>query len=269
MFRLIALGGVLVMVLVGLMANQPRGMVSRIAPQPGAPYRSNLPDYGLARELNNSVWLNTDKPLRLATLRGQVVLLEFWTFGCINCVNTLPYVKDWYSKYQDKGLTVIGNHFPEFSAEHDIQNIAAALHERQITYPIAQDNDGSSWSAYNQRYWPTMYLIDKAGHIRYQSIGEGRYEYTEHAINDLLAETVTPDMQPSELHESYVSTKQAVRIYRRPASDDEVIGTVEAYTVFNVLETREGWYRIPYNDGEGYLSANPNQVTFVPLLAAQ
>jgi thiol-disulfide isomerase/thioredoxin len=155
----------------------------------GGQYVSNLPNYGPAPELNNSVWLNTDKPLRLADLRGKVVLLEMWTFECINCIHTLPSVRAWYQKYKDQGLVVIGNHYPEFSYEADLSNLKDALVRLDVQYPVAQDNDGATWNAYNNHYWPTIYLIDKQGNIRYEHIGEGLYDATEAAIVDLLKET--------------------------------------------------------------------------------
>lgn len=155
-------------------------------------------NFGAAPELENTVWLNTDAPLRLADLRGQVVLLEMWTFDCINCIRTLPYVQRWHETYAEQGLVVIGNHYPEFNYERDLGNLTAAIERLGITYPVAQDNEGVTWRAYNQRYWPTMYLIDKQGDIRWRHIGEGRYNDTELAIQTLLAEPYTaPEVTPT------------------------------------------------------------------------
>ncbi|MBX3084009.1 MAG: redoxin domain-containing protein [Anaerolineae bacterium] len=150
-----------------------------------------LADYGEAPELTNTIWLNTpnEQPLRLADLRGQVVLLDFWTLGCINCIHVLPSLKEWHAKYSDKGLTIIGNHFPEFGYERELANVRDAVKRFDIKYAVAQDNDGATWYAYGTRYWPTMILIDKQGHIRYQTIGEGNYDRTEKSIQLLLAET--------------------------------------------------------------------------------
>jgi thiol-disulfide isomerase/thioredoxin len=153
---------------------------------------AGLRTYGIAPELNNAVWLNTDAPMRLADLRGSVILLEFWTFDCINCIRTIPYVQGWHETYANQGLVVIGNHFPEYDYEHDLENLRAAANRLGITYPIAQDNDGATWRAYNQNYWPTIYLIDKQGTIRYMHIGEGAYDRTEETIQTLLAEPYTP-----------------------------------------------------------------------------
>jgi thiol-disulfide isomerase/thioredoxin len=149
---------------------------------------ATLPDLGLAPELTNHTWLNVDTPLRLADLRGKVVIVEMWTFGCINCQHVIPSLKDWHSQYKDQGLVIIGNHFPEFSYESDLQNLKKAVAEDGIEYAVTQDNNGETWRAYKNQYWPTLYLIDKQGHIRYVHIGEGRYKETEENIKVLLAE---------------------------------------------------------------------------------
>ena len=152
------------------------------------PKAASLPDLGLAPELTNEIWLNVDAPLRLADLRGKVVIVEMWTFGCVNCQNVMPSLKEWHAKYKDQGLVIIGNHFPEFSYEADVAHLKEALSRFDIQYPVAQDNDGATWRAYKNHYWPALYLIDKQGHIRYVHIGEGRYKQTEENIKALLAE---------------------------------------------------------------------------------
>jgi len=151
-----------------------------------APY----PVYGPAAEIRDTVWLNNDNkaPLRLANLRGQVVLLEFWAFDCLPCVPTLSNVRDWNSTYGDQGLTVIGIHYPKVAEEHNYDQLAAALVRLNIVYPVAQDNDGGTWSAYGQQVWPTLSLIDKRGYLRYQQVGAGGYDAMETAIQALLAE---------------------------------------------------------------------------------
>ena len=151
---------------------------------------SGLPDLGEAPEFVGIMnWLNIDKPLSLEKdLRGKVVLLDFFTYSCINCIRTMPYVTSWYEKYKEEGLVVIGIHTPEFEYEKKTANVADAIERHQITYPVAQDNDYATWKAYNNRYWPAFYLIDQKGHIRYVHFGEGRYEETEQAIQDLLKE---------------------------------------------------------------------------------
>jgi thiol-disulfide isomerase/thioredoxin len=158
-------------------------------PAPALPVTSaSLKDLGPAPELTNDTWLNVESPQRLADLRGRVVALEMWTFDCINCQHVMPSLKEWHAAYADDGLVIIGNHYPEFSFEEDLTNLKAAVAEYGIQYAVAQDNNGATWRAYNNRYWPTLYLIDKNGHIRYVHIGEGRYKETEAAIQTLLAE---------------------------------------------------------------------------------
>ena len=149
---------------------------------------ASLPDLGPAPELTNTTWLNVDSPLRIADLHGKVVIVEMWTFGCINCQHVMPSLKEWHSKYADQGLVIIGNHFPEFSYEADLENLKNAIAKNDIQYAVAQDNNGDTWRAYKNNYWPALYLIDKQGHIRYVHIGEGSYKETEENIQALLAE---------------------------------------------------------------------------------
>jgi len=149
----------------------------------------SLPDLGAAPELTNEIWFNTPKPVRLVDLRGKVIILEMWTFGCVNCRNVIPSLKEWYEEYTDKGLVIIGNHYPEFDYEADYKNLKKAILDLDIPYIVAEDNYGETWSAYKTRFWPTLYLIDKRGHLRYVHIGEGGYEKTEAAILALLSES--------------------------------------------------------------------------------
>ena len=149
---------------------------------------ASLPDLGPAPELTNATWLNVDAPLHLADLRGKVVIVEMWTFGCINCQHVIPSLKDWHAKYKEAGLVIIGNHFPEFSYEADLENLKTAIAREDIQYAVTQDNDGITWQAYKNNYWPALYMIDKHGNIRYIHIGEGRYKETEANIKALLAE---------------------------------------------------------------------------------
>jgi cytochrome c biogenesis protein CcdA/thiol-disulfide isomerase/thioredoxin len=141
-------------------------------------------------------WLNSP-PLTLAELRGKVVLIDFWTYSCINCIRTLPYVESWYQKYQADGFVVIGVHTPEFAFEHDTANVAAAIARFGITYPVAQDNEYKTWTAYANNYWPADYLIDATGHIRDVHYGEGDYLQTEQAIRRLLIEAGRTDLSPA------------------------------------------------------------------------
>jgi thiol-disulfide isomerase/thioredoxin len=141
-----------------------------------------------APEISGQSWLNSG-PLALAELKGKVVLVEFWTFGCYNCRNVEPYIKAWHQKYADKGLIVIGVHAPEFSYERVVANVRRYVREHAIQYPVAIDNDFNTWKRYNNRYWPAMYLIDKRGVIRYLRVGEGGYQETEQQIRALLEES--------------------------------------------------------------------------------
>jgi thiol-disulfide isomerase/thioredoxin len=140
-----------------------------------------------APEIAHGDWLNS-KPLTLSELRGRVVLLEFWTFGCHNCRNTLPAVKAWHKKFANERFTVIGVHSPEFEYEKKLENVKRRTVDLGVEYPVVTDNRFETWTAYHQRYWPVMYLIDKKGRIRYVSIGEGAYDETEKEIERLLRE---------------------------------------------------------------------------------
>ncbi len=146
---------------------------------------NHVPEFvGLGR------WFNTpgNRPLTLAGLRGRVVLVDFWTYSCINCIRTLPYLKAWDARYRAAGLTIVGIHTPEFAFEHDASNVQAAIGQDGIHYPVAQDNDYATWNAYGNQYWPAEYLIDARGRLRYVDFGEGDYGAKERAIRSLLAE---------------------------------------------------------------------------------
>ncbi|MGC1165796.1 MAG: thioredoxin family protein [Solirubrobacterales bacterium] len=135
-------------------------------------------------------WLNTPagRPLSLRELRGQVVLVDFWTYTCINCIRTFPYLKAWDERYRDQGLAVVGVHTPEFPFEREAGNVADAIEQNDLRYAVAQDNDYETWNAYANQYWPAKYLVDARGRVRYAHFGEGDYEETEAAIRELLAE---------------------------------------------------------------------------------
>ena len=132
-------------------------------------------------------WLNSE-PLTLEDLQGRVVLVDFWTYSCINCLRTLPFLRDWDHKYASRGLTIVGVHSPEFSFEKDEGNVREALTREQVAWPVAMDNDFATWRAYRNRWWPNKFLIDQDGIVRYNHIGEGAYEETEHQIRALLTE---------------------------------------------------------------------------------
>jgi cytochrome c biogenesis protein CcdA/thiol-disulfide isomerase/thioredoxin len=150
-------------------------------------------------------WLNTDKPLTIKSLRGKVVLVDFWTYTCINCIRTLPHVTSWYDKYHNEGFVVVGVHTPEFEFEHETSNVENAIKQYKIYYPVAQDNNYATWNNYNNQYWPAEYLIDANGTIRREDFGEGEYTQMEEAIQTLLKQAghkvtqkldTLPDMTP-------------------------------------------------------------------------
>ena len=140
-----------------------------------------------APEFAKGVWINSD-PLALEKLRGRVVLVEFWTFGCDNCRNTLPAVKEWDAKYRDRGLTIVGVHTPETQNEYRISSVREEVPALGVKYAVVTDNDYTTWKAYGVEAWPTILVIDKQGRIRWLHVGEGKYDETESVIKTLLAE---------------------------------------------------------------------------------
>jgi thiol-disulfide isomerase/thioredoxin len=144
-----------------------------------------LPQKTLPEFQGISEWLN-GSPLTIASLKGQVVLVQFWTFSCINCQRTLPYIVQWHQKYAAQGLKVIGVHTPEFGYERDANNVKQALRKHQITYPVPLDNAYKTWNAYTNQYWPNLYLADRQGILRYSHSGEGAYDTTEQTIRRFL-----------------------------------------------------------------------------------
>ncbi len=133
-------------------------------------------------------WFNSE-PLTMSKLRGKVVMVDFWTYGCYNCVNTLPHVTALYAKYKDKGLVIVGVHTPEFPFERSPSNVQTALKRHGITYPVVQDNESATWNAYRNRYWPAQYIVDQKGQIIYTHAGEGAYEEMDRLIGKLLNAT--------------------------------------------------------------------------------
>src|SRR4051794_283616 len=183
-----------------------------------------LPVLGTAPEVTGTQrWFNTPggRPESLRSLRGRVVLVDFWTYTCINCLRTLPYLEAWDRRYRDAGLTIVGVHTPEFAFEHDAGNVQRAVGRLGIRYPVVQDNENGTWDAYANMYWPADYLIDATGEVRYAGVGEGEYDKTESAIRSLLAEAgrrrlgaeakphdvVVPSQETSP--ETYLGTRRA------------------------------------------------------------
>jgi cytochrome c biogenesis protein CcdA/thiol-disulfide isomerase/thioredoxin len=195
-----------------------------------------LPDLGGVPSINGAVeWLNS-KPLTAEALRGKVVLIDFWTYSCINCLRTLPYVKAWAEKYRDQGLVVIGVHAPEFAFERDVDNVRKAARDLGVTYPIAIDNNFAIWRAFSNRFWPAHYFVDGQGRVRFQHFGEGEYARSEAVIQQLLrengsgkTEAGTVDVQAKGVEsagggqavgspETYVGYERAQRFAAKPAA---------------------------------------------------
>jgi cytochrome c biogenesis protein CcdA/thiol-disulfide isomerase/thioredoxin len=154
-----------------------------------------LNDIGVAPEFTDTEdWFNTpgDRPLTMKELRGKVVLIDFWTYSCINCIRTLPYLNAWYQRYAKDGLVIVGVHTPEFPFEREASNVEEAIKTDGIEYPVVQDNEDGTWNAYNNLYWPAEYFVDSRGHVRYAHFGEGQYGEKEQVIRELLTEAGHP-----------------------------------------------------------------------------
>jgi thiol-disulfide isomerase/thioredoxin len=177
-----------------MVASEVRPMLRSIAHHiPGQ--SSELPVEGrLASFERATAWLNSP-PLSPDALRGRVVLVDFWTYTCVNWLRTLPYVRAWAHKYRDAGLTVVGVHTPEFSFEHNLDNVRKSLDWFGVDWPVAQDNDYGVWRDFENHYWPAIYLADRDGRIRFKHFGEGEYEMTEMAIQQLLADSPTAQFE--------------------------------------------------------------------------
>lgn len=158
------------------------------------------------------VWFNSE-PLTLGQLKGKVVVLDFWTYSCINCQRTLPYLRNWNEKYKDKGLVIIGVHSPEFEFEKNPKNVQQAISDFGLTYPIMQDNNFATWRAYNNRYWPAKYFIDKEGYVRYSHFGEGAYDESEKVIQELLKEAGATDITSDINNPTYQIQAKTPEIY--------------------------------------------------------
>jgi cytochrome c biogenesis protein CcdA/thiol-disulfide isomerase/thioredoxin len=191
---------------------------------------TGLDDKGPAPQLSGLTdWINS-KPLTLPELRGKVVLVDFWTYSCINCLRTLPHVKAWYGTYRKDGLVVLGVHTPEFAFEHVPSNVRGAVHRLGVTYPVALDNDYKTWNSFQNQYWPAKYLIDRRGHLRYVHFGEGEYDTTEARIRTLLGENAgmlpvaneLSDPTPKALTtpESYLGYQRLARFSERTVTPD-------------------------------------------------
>jgi thiol-disulfide isomerase/thioredoxin len=199
----------------------PRVLAARADP------RSLLVDDGPMPDFNGGVaWLNS-APVSSQSLRGKVVLVNFWTYTCINSLRALPYVKGWAAKYQKSGLVVIGVHTPEFSYEKQQTNVAAALGDLRITYPVVMDSSYRIWRDFSNQYWPAFYVVDPKGRIRYEHFGEGAYDDSERVIQELLKEDGATDLDLSLVNDSAHGIEA-------PPSDDE--GSPESYVGYHLAE---------------------------------
>jgi thiol-disulfide isomerase/thioredoxin len=170
-------------------------------PQPIKPIAAPLPIEGELPVATATQWLNS-RPLTAADLRGKVILIDFWTYSCVNWRRTLPYVRAWAHKYKDCGLVVIGVHTPEFEFEKNVDNVRRAAKEMKLDYPIAIDSDRAIWRAFNNDFWPALYFVDSQGRIRHHYLGEGEYEHSERVIQQLLADAGVGgiDHKPVSVH---------------------------------------------------------------------
>jgi cytochrome c biogenesis protein CcdA/thiol-disulfide isomerase/thioredoxin len=207
----------------------------------GAAAAEGLRDFGEAPEFTGiSRWLNTrgEEPLSLAGLRGKVVLVDFWTYSCINCLRTLPFLRGWDRAYRAKGLRIVGVHTPEFAFEHEEDNVRSAVDRLDLAYAVALDNDYGTWNAYGNRYWPAKYLIDRKGHVRFVHFGEGAYEETERVIRTLLAERTQAQLVAGGIEEAMPS---------REATRETYLGHQRIAGLANptVVPDRYASYRLP------------------------
>jgi thiol-disulfide isomerase/thioredoxin len=221
---------------------------------------ANLSSYGAAPPIVGiSAWINSP-PLNISKLRGKVVLVDFWTYSCINCIRSIPHLNAWESEYGSNGLVIIGVHTPEFQFEHNLTNVEAAVKKFNITYPVALDNNYSTWDAYGNEYWPADYLIDANGIVRYVSFGEGDYNVTENAIRALLVQagysvpssmTNVPlgvnfsGIESPEIYLGYAKARQALgggeQFYPNQTADYPVTNITESNYVYLLGQ----WYNAP------------------------
>ena len=180
-------------ILTACSSAQPSQRTDNMPPLPTLPKLSRAPEF-----IGLGPWHNSE-PLTLEGLRGKVVLIDFWTYSCINCIRTFPYLKADWEKFRNQPFVLLGVHSPEFTFEKLESNVADAIKRHGLTYPIAQDNDFQTWRAFANRYWPAKYLIDAQGYIRYTHFGEGAYSETERAIESLLSEIGIKEVESGKL----------------------------------------------------------------------
>ncbi len=239
---------------------------------------SDLPNYGSAPDFTAVTrWLNTPggAALRLSQLRGKVVLVDFWTYSCINCLRSLPHVEAWYARYHPAGFEVVGVHTPEFDFEHSAGNVAAAVSRLSVRYPVAMDNDYGTWDAWGNDSWPAEYLIDAAGNVRYGSIGEGDYGRTEAAIRALLTAagarhlpptTAVPDRTPMQeaTPETYLGYERLERYSGSPISRN----SAHTYTYASSVAPNHLTYSGTWTVGPQDILAGPGAALRIDIAAS-
>lgn len=225
-----------------------RGSGDSVAITPRTPLRqtemkkeNKTKRYKLAKEITTpDGFINTDgKPVTIGEFVGKkVVLIDFWTYSCINCQRTTPYLNSWHEKYKDKGLLIIGIHTPEFEFEKDYKNVKTAVEKFGIKFPVVLDNDYSTWTAYKNQYWPRKYLIDIDGYVVYDHIGEGSYEETERKIQDALTERMAVLGESETIDQSL--TKE-IRVQSGVKSPETYFGSSREPREKNFLFPNDGW----------------------------
>src|SRR5215213_2165996 len=177
-------------------------------------------DFDVAPEFAAGTWINSE-PLTLKGLAGRVVLVEFWTFGCYNCRNTLPFVKSWHERFNSKEFTIVGVHSPEFDEEKNVENIRKQVASLGVRFPVVTDNDYRTWKAYKVEAWPTIFVLDKSGRIRWKHVGEGAYDETEEVIKKLLAEAPADKATGSSSERSMSKVVKTDEEWRKELSPEQ------------------------------------------------
>lgn len=229
---------------------------------------SSLSNLGKAPEFSAGNWINS-QPLKISDLKGKVILVDFWTYSCINCIRTLPFLESWNEKYSGKGLVIIGVHTPEFEFEKIPQNVKDAVTRFGIKYPVVQDNDRNTWNAYKNNFWPRHYLIDKEGDIRYDHIGEGGYAETEAAIQQLLGVKMSMTNMSSDIDLSQLGSPELYLGYqfaRAPLGNEEGFqpGIIVDYITPNITSGNVAYLSGKWmNSPESLISINNSKMFLI------
>ncbi len=206
---------------------------------------------------SNVQWIQGG-PLRMGDLKSKVVLIDFWDYTCVNCIRTLPYLKEWHQRYASVGLQIVGVHAPEFSFARESGNVIRAVREQAITYPVVLDNDYAIWQAWANRYWPAKYLVDGKGYLRYMHFGEGAYDQTEAAIRELLRESFPQLLLPAAVEPLREEDKPGAVCYR--VSPELYLGFARGPfgNVKDLAPDKAATYRDPgmHTDGFAYLDGD-------------